>query len=294
MGGAVQTWPINRPHLLAALRRHAHPLARLGCAAIGTVYVLIGGVALVALTGHLIEYADPDRIGQLLRRVPGGVVLLWAIAAGALAYLAWRVIEALSDPYDVLSGWWGVAKRAGVALSGLAYGFLAYSAVRIAVSPPSGARDASERHQQHLVARVLHWPDGAWLVGAVGLAVFVVAGVQFWMVFRRSYTREIRMQPRTRTHAKVLTLIGAYGYSARGVLLGILGYFFIEGAVLRSSAVVGDMDTAFDFIGGGTTVGNTLFAVVAIGIVAYGVFMYANAWLYKFEMASGRPRAREP
>ena len=291
MGAAIRTdvpgvQCAEGAQVLTALRRHAHPLARLGCAAIGTVYVLVGGVALVALTGHLIEFADPGRIGELLRRVPGGIVLLWSIAAGAVAYLVWRVIEALSDPYEAFGGWRGTAKRAGTALSGLAYGFLAYSAARIATGPPSGPRDAPERHRQHLVARVLQWHGGSWIVAGVGLTVLVVAAIQFWLVVRRSYTREIRMRPRSRTVRRIVTVLGAYGYAARGVLLGVIGYFFVEAAVLRTSAVVGDMDTAFDFIGGGLA-GNTAFAIVAMGMIAYGVFMYSNAWMYNFAAARG-------
>jgi hypothetical protein len=98
-----------------------------------------------------------------------------------------------------------------------------------------------------------------------------------------------------------VTILGAYGYSARGVLLAVLGYFFVEGAIEQSSVVVGDMDTAFDFIGGGV-VGNSAFAIVAAGTVAYGLFMYANAWLYKFDQKPGTapktrrwpPRKAEP
>jgi hypothetical protein len=277
--------------VLTALRKRARPLARIGCAAIGTVYVLVGAVALVALTGHLIEYADPDRIGRLLRRVPGGVVLLWAIAAGAAAYVAWRLIEATSDPYEAFAGWKGLAKRVGVALSGLAYSLLAYSAARSALRTPAGARDATEHQQQLFVHRVLHWPGGTWIVAAAGLAVVAVGIIQFWFVFRRSYTREIRMQPRSHRTERVLQVLGAYGYSARGVILCVLGYFFIDGAMSHNPAVVGDTDTAFDFIGGGL-IGNSAFAVVAIGTVAYGLFMYANAWLYKFESEPGKARAR--
>ncbi len=37
--------------------------------------------------------------------------------------------------------------------------------------------------------------------------------------------------------------------------------------------------TAFNFIGGGA-VGDSAFAVVALGTTAYGIFMYINAWHY--------------
>lgn len=45
---------------------------------------------------------------------------------------------------------------------------------------------------------------------------------------------------------------------------------------------MGDTDTAFDFIGGGV-VGDSAFFVVALGTIAYGLFMLANARYYQFE-----------
>jgi hypothetical protein len=279
--------------MLNALRKRARPLARIGCVAIGTVYLLVGGVALIALTGHLIEYADQDRLPLLLRRLPGGLALIWAIAIGTAAYVCWRVIEALTDPYDLGRDWLGILKRTAVGLSGLAYGLLSYSAARAAMHVPGGGRDASEQQQQLLVSRVLHWPGGAWIVGAAGLAVVAVGLVQFWLVLKRSYTTEIRMAPRSSWGATMLHVLAGYGYSARGVILCVLGYFFVRAGVTFDPSAVGDTDTAFDFIGGGA-VGNTAFAIVAIGTMAYGLFMYANAWLYRFQATPGRPGGGGP
>lgn len=273
--------------MLGAVRRHVRPLARIGCAAVGTMYVLVGGVALIALTGHLIEYADTTRIPRLLEeRLPAGAVLVWVLAAGAAAYAAWRVLQALSDPYDVGTDPLATLKRVGVAASGAAYGFLAWSAVRTVLAAPTAARDASEERQQQLVARVLDWPAGPWLVAMAGLAVAAVGLVQFWYVLRRSYAHDIRITPRTRGAERVILALASYGYSARGVLLCLLGYFLMRSAVWRNPSAVGDTDTAFDFIGG--VVGNAGFAVVAVGTIAYGLFMYANAWLYRFEAEPGR------
>jgi hypothetical protein len=266
-------------------------LARAGCVAVGTVYVLIGGVALIALTGHLIEYADPYRLGLLLKRVPGGVILLWGMAVGAAAYAAWRVIQAWRNPHSSSNVWLQSLNRVSVALSGLAYTVFSYSAAQVALRTPPGGRDAPEQHQQQLVARVLEWPAGWWVIGAAGLAVAIVGVVQFGFVVRRSYTREIRMQPRSRTAGRVVHGLAAYGYAARGVILCLLGYFLIKSAASGNPRAVGDTDTAFDFIGGGV-VGNTAFAVVALGTLAYGLFMYANAWLYSPESDPGTMRAR--
>jgi hypothetical protein len=278
--------------MLCALRAHAQPLARIGCAAVGTVYVLIGGVALVALTGHLIEYADATRITLLLKRVPGGTAFIWALAVGAAAYAAWRVLEAITDPYGIGHARRELWTRIGGAASGLAYAVLAYSAAHAAMATPRGGRDAPEQQQQLLVAQVLHWPGGPWLVAVAGVLVAIVGLVQFWLVIQQCYTRDIRMRPRTRAGARLLRVIGAYGYAARGVILCVLGYFFVKGAISHNPAVVGDTDTAFDFIGGGL-VGDTAFAIVAIGTIAYGLFMYANAWLYRFDAEPGRPQLGE-
>ena len=278
--------------MLGALRRDAPVLARIGFLAIGTVYAAVGGVALVALTGHLIEYADPYRLPSLLERVPAGSVVVWAIAFGAAAYAAWRLIEAVSDPYDIGTGWLQTAKRAGAAASGLAYGVFAWSLAHAALQPHPGARDAPEQQQQHLVARVLGEPGGSWLVAAAGVIMLCVALIQFWFVFTQSYRQDVRMEPRSKGGERVIRVLASYGYSARGVILGVLGYFFLAGALSHNASAVGDTDTAFDFIGGGI-VGNTAFAIVAIGTMAYGLFMYASAWLYKFDSEPGQPRSRD-
>ena len=80
------------------LRRKARPLARVGCLSIGTVYVLVGTLALLALSGVLIEAADEDRLFDLLRGLPGGTLLIWLIVFGLSGYVIWRVAEALADP----------------------------------------------------------------------------------------------------------------------------------------------------------------------------------------------------
>jgi hypothetical protein len=265
------------------LRKHGRPLARFGCVSIGTVYLLIGVFALFALSGRLIEVADEDRIVAVLLGVPGGAILIWGIVLGATGYVLWRAIEALADPYEFGSHWRGLAIRAGVALSAVGYGLIAFSASRIAVrGVQSGGRDAPEREQQLLVAQVLDWPGGQFAVGVAGVIVIAAGLLQFALMIRRSYTTEIHIGPRTPGIRRTLHFLAWYGYSARGVILCVLGYFLWRGAVWRDPSAVGDTDTAFDFIGGGV-IGDSAFAVVALGTVAYGIFMYANAYHYRFE-----------
>ncbi len=260
----------------------ARPLARIGCLSIGTVYVLVGTLALLALSGRLIEAADEERVVQLLMGIPGGPAVIWAIVVGAAAYVVWRVIEAVSDPYGFGADWRGLARRAGVASSAIGYALIAFTTARIAIGTGGGGRDAAEEQQQFVVARVLAWPGGELLVGIAGVVLAVVGIAQFVLVARRGYATEIQIEPQSEFGERMTHFLAWYGYSARGVILCVLAWFFLDGAISSDARAVGDTDTAFDFIGGGV-VGDSAFAVVAVGTIAYGIFMYMNAWNYKFD-----------
>jgi hypothetical protein len=269
--------------LAARLRKHTRPIARWGCVAIGTVYVLVGSVALLALAGVFTDHADENRIIRVVMEWPGGSLLIWTIIAGLLGYVIWRVIEVFVDPYEFGSDARGLATRIGIGLSGMAYGIVAFSAARIALGAP-GTNESSEQEQQRLVAEILAWPGGPWWVGLAGGVLGVFAVVQIVLIVRRSYTLEINMDDRSPAMRRLIHGLAAAGYAARSVILAVLGYFLVKAATTRNPEEVGDTDTAFDFIGGGV-VGDSAFFVVAVATVGYGIFMYLCAAFYRFRKA---------
>jgi hypothetical protein len=131
------------------------------------------------------------------------------------------------------------------------------------------------------------------LIGLAGAVLAVVGIGQFVIVARRAYATEIQIEPQTEFGERMTHFLARYGYSARGVILCVLAWFLLDAAINSNPKAVGDTDTAFDFIGGGI-VGDTAFAVVALGTVAYGVFMYLNAWHYKFDSTPEPVDAAEP
>jgi hypothetical protein len=282
-GGAVAGGRWTR--VIGRLKRHARPLARFGCVSIGTVYVLVGVLALLALFGVFTGSADEDRMIHVLRDLPAGILFIWAIVAGMAGYVVWRAIEVVADPYDFGSQPRGLAIRVGILLSALGYGLIAVSAARIAVVPGGGGNgEEAEEEQQMLVAQVLEWPAGTWLVAGAGVVLGLVGLLQFAVIARRSYAMEIGLESCSRTVRGTVHALASYGYAARGVILGVLGYFLIRGALRHDPSAVGDTDTAFDFIGGGT-IGDSAFFIVALGTIAYGFYMYACARYYRFEKA---------
>lgn len=267
--------------LLARIRKHTRPIARWGCVSIGTVYVLVGVVALLALSGVFTGHADENRIVRVVMQWPGGTALIWTIIAGLLGYVLWRVVEVFVDPYEFGSDLFGLAKRVGVGLSGLAYGVVAYSAARIALGP-AGNSETSEQEQQRMVAEILGWPGGPWWIGVAGVVLWIFAVLQFWLIARRSYTMEIDMANRAPGTRRLIHGLAWGGYSARGVILAVIGYFLVKAATTGNPKEVGDTDTAFDFIGGGVA-GDTAFFFVALATLGYGIYMYLCAAFYRFQ-----------
>lgn len=278
--------------MLRKIRRATRPLAILGCLSIGTVYVLVGVLALLALSGVLTGSADEERMVLVVMDITAGPFLIWGMVAGMAGYVVWRVMEVVADPYEFGNGWKGLLQRAAIGASALSYGAVAWSIATIATSTSNGngtssSQEASEQSQQLLVAQVFEWPAGVWLVGAAGVVLVVVGVLQFVLLFRRGYTTELDLDGRSPGLRRAIHALAWYGYTARGVILGVLGYFLLRSAWTHDPSQAGDTDTAFDFIGGGV-IGDSAFFVVAVGTIAYGVFMYANAKYYRFGGAEPR------
>ncbi|MDB5102625.1 MAG: hypothetical protein JWP91_314 [Fibrobacteres bacterium] len=269
----------RNPSLGTVLTGLLHFLARFGSFCVGTVYVLIGVWALLALNHMAEPAADEERILQRLVDFPFGGAFIVVLATGTLGYTLWRLYEAVSDPYGFGNSPKALMERAGMALSASAYGVIALAALKVL----AGNGGHGEEKQQALVGKVLEWPAGAWLVGAMGLVIAFSGLYQIKYVQGGEFKKRLelkRMNAFTRTASDVLAWLG---FIARCVILSVLGGFLIRAAWLSDPKAVGDTDTAFDFLGlGGSTWGDSLFTVVALGTIGYGVFMYLNGAYFHF------------
>ena len=124
-------------------------LARFGFAAKGTVYLLIGLLALLAATGQRGgQTADKKQAVQTLQGLPGGAVLLGLIAFGLLGYIVWRFTQAVVDTESKGSDAKGLGRRIGYVGSGLLYASLALYAAKLTLN---GSADTGGDAQQTLV-----------------------------------------------------------------------------------------------------------------------------------------------
>ncbi|UOQ66519.1 DUF1206 domain-containing protein [Hymenobacter volaticus] len=247
-------------------------LARFGFAAKGLVYLLMGLLALLAATGQRGgQTADKKQAVQTLQDVPGGSVLLGFIALGLLGYIIWRFVQAVRDTENKGSGAKGIGRRIGYAGSGLLYASLAWFAAQLAFK---GSASDGGNSQQTLTAKVLSWPGGDWIIIAVGLIIIGAGIYQIINAYSGKFYKHVNSSDLPANQQNIVYRTGQVGYTARGIVMGIIGYFFVQAGRQSSASQTGTTDEAFDLL---ATMGPAVLGIVALGLMAYGLYMLVQA-----------------
>ena len=164
-------------------------LGRLGYAAKGLVYGLVGLLALQVALGRGGALTDPRSALPVLLQAPFGRALLAVVALGLAGHALWRFVQALLDTEARGRRLKGLLIRAGYAGVGVLYLGLALAAVRLS----AGAGGTSGTDVPDLTARLMRQPLGRYLVLAVGLVVVGVGLYQIAKGWRRRFRRELRL-----------------------------------------------------------------------------------------------------
>lgn len=242
-------------------------LARLGYAARGLVYGLLGVLALLGVGAD----ATPEGAFSTVLGQPLGRVLLGAVALGLLGHVLWRLAQAILDADHQGTDAKAIAVRGGNFASAMANGALAFGAASMALS--SGASDSGSDGQQGMAATILQLPLGNILLGLVGVA-FVVAGlIQCWRGLSGKYRKRIHL-PEARK--ALFEPICAVGLAARGLLLAVTGGFIVYAAVTVHPEQAGGISQALDWLRS-LPFGPYLYAGAALGLIAFGLYSAIEA-----------------
>lgn len=241
-----------------------------GCISTGLIYFAIGSIAILSFLKIKQGGADESSLVAFLNDYFAGRVFIWIILLGTISYIIWRIFESIRDPYQYGKTAKGLILRIGIALSTIPDLLIAYTASQSLFGKKTMNEHGLPREERQIVGSVLEtW--GSWIIIVLGVIVLLTALVQLIYGISRGYRERLDIKNYTTAKRKFVHILAWAGYSARGIIVGIIGFFALRAGLEKKASLVVNTDKAFDFIG--DHIGHAYFILVAAGTMAYGVFM---------------------
>jgi hypothetical protein len=262
---------MSAPAELRAVAPWVALFARVGYVAKALLYITIGILAAQAAFGPGGRTTDTQGALSFVHDLTFGRVILLVIAAGLLGYALWRVVEAVADPDGRGSGPKGVALRASFALRGLFHGALGVAAFRAW----QGRRSAGTNDQaRELTRSAFDVPAGELLIYAAAAFVVGYGVYQLYRSYASKLGRQLELGAVSGDMRPWVVRVSRFGIAARGLIFCLIGFFLARAAERHDASEVGGIRESLNML---ANLGRWPFAVVALGLIAYGVYELVNA-----------------
>ncbi|MEA3047947.1 MAG: hypothetical protein QOJ53_2279 [Sphingomonadales bacterium] len=242
-------------------------VTRLGFAARGLIYALIG---YLALRSGRTENAS----GALDYLASGaGRLLVAAMAAGFLSYGLWRLLEAWIDSEDRGRDAKGLGVRLAGAGSGIIHLGLGGAALLATVGKGGGGgSDSSETG----ASAALSIPGGELVLYIAAAIVLGVGIAQLRKAWTLKFLRHLKPEAARR---RWVAWLGRSGFAARGILFLLTGWFLVQAARAHSPGAAGGIDEAL------ASLPRAAQIAVAAGLVLFGLFSLTEAFYRRIPLA---------
>ncbi|WP_170259171.1 DUF1206 domain-containing protein [Nocardioides psychrotolerans] len=244
---------------------------RIGLVAYGVVHLLVGWLALQLAFGESSGSASSTGAIQELSTQPLGGFLVWVVAIGMFLLALWRLEDGFlgrghEDSSDRV--------KAGVVagFKAVLYVTVGISALKVALGSGSSGGGGSDT----MTAKAMDLPGGQLLVGAVGLGIIAYGVRLVWIAWSESFLKKIDGKDRGGNTGSAFKWLGKAGYAAKGVSIAVIGSLFVYAAATHEAKKSGGLDQALREILQ-QPFGPVLLTLVALGIIAYGLFAFARA-----------------
>ena len=234
-------------------------LVRLGYAARGVVYLLLGYLA-ISTAGKAED--GQSAVFDLIQDVPLGTPMLYLVAIGLLAYAAFKFIDAASDLENHGDDASGKAKRIGSAASAVAHLVLAYTAFQFANGEKQQAAEGAGGSQE-TASSLLTWDMGPILLGLVGVGFLIGAAMQAKSAYTGGFMKHIGGGA-----PQYVEPIGRAGHAARAVVFALIGWSLVQAAWFSKSSEVKGLGEALVAL----SENGVVYTLVAVGLILFGVF----------------------
>ena len=244
-------------------------LARAGLVARGVVYGLIGILALKLALGDGGKATNQTGALKTISGQSFGEVLLILVAIGLGGYSLWRLTRAAighgAEQRDSASD------RVAALASGIAYGILCITAVKILTE--SGAGSGTPKQP---TGGVLDWPAGPALVAIAGAILIGVAAYQAYKGLARKFVEDAKTGEMSEAVRKGYTALGLFGHVARAVIFALIGYGLIKAAIDYNPKEAIGLDGALRELAD-ASYGPALLGAVAVGLAGFALYSIVDA-----------------
>jgi uncharacterized protein DUF1206 len=243
-------------------------LVRFGLVATGLIYVAMGVVsARVAFLGARHREEGVPGALRFLMSQPHGSMLLGGVVMGLAAI-------ALVHAFEAGTGNRSLPARAGLAANALGYATLVWTSMGLLFHLERGG----ESLEHAGITWLLRETWGAAFLEIVAAAVIAGGLWEAFQGLRGRLTFSRKLLPRRL--ARSLAFIARFGLIARGLVLGTLGYFLFRAAEELDPDRVRTMGGALGSFSR-TALGPVFLGVGALGLAAYGIYLWTLALLQR-------------
>ena len=250
-------------------------LARLGFYTKGFLFVVIGGLALLLVFGiDGGKLTDPAGALATIAETRYGRIFLIVFVVGAIGHGFWNILRGAADVDNVGKGWQGIVKRSVAIGLGFFYLGLAVAALEIVVSADRGTE--SSQAEETFIAVLIAIPlFGSVFLGLVGVGVMIGGASECYNGLSGKFQENYKLWKISGLHLFLINVLGILSFSARAVLLIILGFFFVRAAIFGQDGAVGLDAALMTLLKSGY--GPTLVFIAAVGLIGHGILAFYEA-----------------
>ena len=249
---------------------------RIGLAARGGLYCVAAVLAARLVVGHEENVDRRAVLGRLVDQ-PLGWALVAALTVGFAGYALWRFARAFTGareggkPND---GAPDVAQRLGDIGRGLVYVALLATSVRVLLG--GDGSQSSDQQEKDWTARLLDATGGRWLV-VIGGVILLSSGIYLAVKgMRMQFDDKLRFDQMQPWQRRWLPRLGLVGYTARGAVFAVIGFFIVRAAWTYDPNEAVGVDGAIKRLLDGTG-GQAIVSAITAGLLGFGLFSFVEA-----------------
>jgi hypothetical protein len=243
-------------------------VARAGYAVSGLLHILIGVIAFQLALGRGGEADVSGAVAQLAAQ-PVGPILLWACFCACAALALWQLGNAILGYRKESDN--KLSKRLSAVAQAIVFAGLAATILSFIQGKGQNSRESAS----DVTVALLKAPFGIVLLVAIGAGIMITGVVFAVRGFMRTFEKDLALSFKEPVR-KFQSGVGIVGYIAKGIALLLVGLLVIIAAVSAQPAQSTGLDGSLRALSE-QPYGLYLLAAVAVGLIAYGLFLMVKA-----------------